>query len=135
AETDLEAELIEKDVAALGDGVREAQVAVPLRGPATKEAVAVLQPTAAGDRHVTVEGDEAPLQGDGRHGELPGRAGGIASLDRAVEQRVALALVQPPPGRGLDAADERVGVEPRCAIERQDLTRVRVEGEHRAALA
>src|SRR2546421_8831995 len=49
------------------------------------------------------------LQGDGRHGELPRRAGGIPGLDRAVEQGVALALVQPPPGRGLDAADERVG--------------------------
>src|SRR5438876_2760882 len=135
AEADLEAELVEKDVAALGDGVGEGQVAVPLRRPAAEKAVAVLQPAAAGDRHVTVEGDEAPLQRDGRHGELPGRAGGIPGLDRAVEQGVALALVQPPPGRGLDTADERVGVEARCAVERQDLTRVRVEGEHRAALA
>src|SRR6266581_1656148 len=33
AEADLEAELIKKHVAALGDGVGEAQVAVPLRGP------------------------------------------------------------------------------------------------------
>src|SRR5207253_3986463 len=56
AEADLEAELVEKDVAALGDGVGEGQVAVPLRRPAAEKAVAVLQPAAAGDRHVTVEG-------------------------------------------------------------------------------
>src|SRR5207253_766688 len=66
AEADLEAELVEVDVAALGDRVGECQVSMPVRRPAAEEAVAVLQPAAAGDRHVTVEGDEAALERERR---------------------------------------------------------------------
>src|SRR2546422_778402 len=51
-EAELQAELVKKDVAALGDRLLEGQVAVSRGGPAAKVAVAVLQPAPAGDGHV-----------------------------------------------------------------------------------
>src|SRR5207302_9115256 len=69
AEPDLEAELVEVDVAAPGDRLGQGQVPVPPRRPAAEKAVAVLQPAAAGGRQVPMEADEAALQGDRGHRE------------------------------------------------------------------
>src|SRR5207245_11000583 len=58
----------------------------------------------------------------------------IACLDRAVQERVRLALVQTPPVLGIDAAHERVGVEGGRAVQRQHLPRIGVQREQGAAL-
>ena len=134
-EPDLQAQLIEVHIAALRDRVGECQVAVTAGGPAPEETIAVLQPAAARDRHVRAQGDDPAAQRHGRDGQLPGGAGGIKRLDRAIEQRVRRARVEGTPVVGIDAAHEGVRVVARCAVQRENLPAVGIEREHGAALA
>src|SRR5207247_7277395 len=80
-EAELQAELVKKDVAALGDRLLEGQVAVSRGGPAAKVAVAVLQPAPAGDGHVAVQRDDAALQRPRSERELAGRPWWVVGLD------------------------------------------------------
>ena len=106
---------------------------MPGRHPTAEEAVAVLQAAATGDGHAAVQGDQAPLQRHGRDRELPRRAGRIARLDGAVEQRMGLVLVQVPPVLGIDPSHEGVGIEAGRAVQGEDLAGVGVHRDDGAA--
>ncbi|PYP09867.1 MAG: hypothetical protein DMD56_10085 [Gemmatimonadetes bacterium] len=134
-EAELQAQLVEVHVAALGDRVGEDEVAVPLGRPAAEEAVAILQSAATGDRHPRPQRHDAVPQRHRGQGELPGGSGRIACLDGAVEQRVRLAHVEAAPIVGVHAAHEGVGIEARRAVQGENLACIGVQREHRAALA
>ena len=131
---EFDAELIEVDVAALRDRFGERQIAVPARVPAPEVAVAVLEPAAAWNGHMTPRAHDAALQPHRRDRQLPRRSWWIARLDRAIEERVRGTLTDGAPVRRRDTADERIGIEARRAVEGEDLAGVGIEREDRAAL-
>src|SRR5437762_7933600 len=76
----LDAQLIEVDVAALCDRFGERQVTMSVRFPTTEIAIAVLQATPAGDRHAAVWAYDAPLESHRRDRKLPRRSGRVSRL-------------------------------------------------------
>jgi len=108
---------------------------VPLGRPTAEEAVAVLQSAATGDRHPRPQRDDAAPQRHRGHGQLPGGSRRIARLDGAVEQGVGLAHVEAAPVIRVYAAHEGVGIETGRAVQGEDLARIGVQREHRAALS
>ena len=122
----LDTELVEIDVAALRDGLRERQRTVAARVPAPEVTIPVLQPAAAGDRHFAARSHDAALQRHRRHGQLPRGARRIPRLDGAIEQRMRGTLVERAPVRRGDSPNKGVGIESRCAIERQHFSGIRI---------
>src|SRR5439155_19681060 len=103
----------EVTIPTIGDSINDDQITNPLGRPAAEETVTVLQTAATGDRHPGPKRDHAAPQRHRGQGELPGRAGRIACLDGAVEQRVRLAHVEAAPIVRVHAAHEGVGIEAR----------------------
>ena len=126
-------EIVEVDVAGLGDGLVHVGDAVAGALPVAVAALVVGQHEPARAVARGSGGDHARLEARQRHEGLDGGARRIAPAQGAVEERAVRVVRQRAVGGRVDAVDEEVGVVARRAHERQHLARARVEGDDRAA--
>ncbi len=127
-ETDLLREMVEIAVAALIDGFRHVDPAVI--APAIEEAVADPPPATAHDRLVGF--DPRIEEGHAMH-RLDRRAGGIEALEHLVAQRHALVFAQHGVFDAPDALRKAVGVEARHGRHAQEVARLAIHDDDRAA--
>ena len=114
------------------DRFGEIQAPVPVRQPTAEEAGVVPEPAPACIRVVRVDREVARLHPDGGHDELPGGSRRIGSHGDPVQQRVVRVFAKRVPQVEGNAADERVGVEGRVAVEQEHFSSGRVQ-RHDAA--
>ena len=115
------------------DGLHEIESSVTGFLPAAEPAVADEHPSCAAPRHVFVRLHQAELQPDGRDRELPRGPRGVASDDRAIEERLVGVAVEGRPLVGLDPPDEAVGIEGRSRIQCEYATVFGIQHHCRAA--
>ncbi len=126
-------EVVEVDVAGLGDGDVQVDGAVPGALPVAVFALVARQGVEARAVGAGVVAGDALFQAGQAHERLDGGAGRILSAQGAVEQRLVVIVLQRGVGAVVDAVDERVRVIGRQADEGEHVAVLRVDGNRRAA--
>ena len=131
-DADAPGEVVEVDVAGLGDAVDQLQPAVTPTLPAVELVVAELNGAVAGD--FVVRPGHAALEGRERGQQLERRARRVLAADRLVDQGRVGAARELAPGVLGEAVGERARVEGRHRGERQHVPGLDVEDHDRSAL-
>ncbi len=130
---DLEAGLVEVDVARLGDGGAQVHVAVPARLPVLERPVTQAElPVAVDPVH---RGERALLEPGRGHDDLEHRAGRVLPLQGAVHERGHRVLHQAQPLVAVDVPGEAIERERGTRRQGQHVAVARIQDDHRAGLA